>query len=89
MNRPWFDPQTNLLLLDEYVTSMPSFQKAMADSIVTDDELEEQTQRTIHLLKKLEGMLSPEARETATDALSELAVLFALQQRHQSVRTAH
>lgn len=86
MKRPWFDDETNMLLLDEYVTAMPSFQKAMADAVVTDDELEDQAKRTIHLLKKLEGMLSPEAQETATDALSELAVLFALQHRRQIIR---
>lgn len=86
MKRPWFDAETSLLLLDEYVTTMPSFQKVMADSVVTDEELEQQTERTIQLLKKLERMLSPEAQETATDALSELAVLFTLQQQRHFAR---
>lgn len=86
MKRPWFDPQTNMLLLDEYVTTMPSFQKIMADAVVTDSEMDEQTERTIQLLRKLEGMLSPEAQETATEALSELAVLFALQQQRHFAR---
>lgn len=85
MKRPWFDPQTNMLLLDEYVTTMSSFQRAMADSVVTNDELESQALHTVDLLKKLEGMLSPEAQEIATDALCELAVLFALQHQ-QSTR---
>lgn len=85
MKRPWFDPQTNMLLIDEHVTAMPSFQKAMADSVVTNDELEAQAMRTVELLKKLESMISPEAQETATEALCELAVLFALQHQ-QSTR---
>lgn len=87
MKRRWFDPQTHMLLIDEYVTTMPSFQKAIADTVITNDELEEQAERTVALLKKLEGMLSPEAQETATDALCELAVLFSLQ-RQQSARTS-
>ncbi len=79
MTRPWFDAQSNMLLIDEYVTSMPSFQKAMADTVVTHEELELQSTRTVELLKQLESMLSPEAQAVATDALCELAVLFALQ----------
>jgi hypothetical protein len=81
MKRPWFDPQTNMLLIDEHVTTMPSFQKAMADSVVTNDELEAQAMRTVELLKRLEALLSPEAQEVATEALCELGVLFALQQQ--------
>jgi hypothetical protein len=85
MGRSWFDPHSKILKLDEYVLENASFQKIMADTVVTDEEMEEQSQRTLALLQKLETMLSPEIREVATETLSELAVLYALQHHHQRV----
>lgn len=82
MNRPWFDPETGVLLLDDYV-SRPSYRKVMDDGVVTDDELSEQAHQVVGLLGKLEAMLSPEARAVATDAFCELAVLYALARQHQ------
>jgi hypothetical protein len=82
VNRPWFDPQTGVLLLDDYV-SRPTYRKVMEDGVVTDLELAAQAHRVVDLLKKLEAMLSPEARVVATDALCELAVLHALARQHQ------
>jgi hypothetical protein len=79
MDKPWFDPQTGTLLLDEYVVEMDSYRRIVEDETITDDELVEQTQRVASLLRRLEGALSPEAKAIATEALGELAVLNALQ----------
>lgn len=79
MDKPWFDPQTGMLLLDEYVSAMPSFRAVMADGLVTDAEMAEQAQRTVALLRQLEALLSPEAKALATEALCQLAVLYALE----------
>lgn len=79
--RPWFDPETGDVLLDDYVAEMDSYRKVVADAVVTDVELAEQGQRVVTLLRRLEGMLSPEAKEVATDALCELAVLNVLHAR--------
>jgi hypothetical protein len=49
------------------------------DESITDAELLDQTHRVISLLQQLEEELSPEAKALATEALSELAVLSALQ----------
>src|SRR5215211_5108037 len=73
MDRPWFDSETGTLMLDEYVVEMDSYRR------IVDDELAEQTQRVTSLLQQLEGMLSPEAKAIATEALGELTVLHALQ----------
>lgn len=78
MNKPWFDPQTNTLLLDEYVLEMDSFKKILEDSVITSDEVASQAERVVNLLAKLERMLSPEAKEVATDTLCELAVLYVI-----------
>ena len=79
MDRPWFDQETDTLLLDEYVAEMDSYRRIIEDETITDDELVEQTQRVTSLLRQLEEALSPEAKATATEALGELAVLNTLQ----------
>jgi hypothetical protein len=79
MDRPWFDPETGTLLLDEYVLEMDSYRRIVEEEAITDEELVEQTQRVASLLRQLEVALSPEAKAIATEALGELAVLNALQ----------
>jgi flagellin-specific chaperone FliS len=78
-DKPWFDPQTGTLLLDEYVAELDSYRRIIEDGTITDDELAEQTQRVTSLLQQLEGSLSPEVKAIATVALGELTVLNALQ----------
>jgi hypothetical protein len=79
MDRPWFDEQTGTLLLDDYAVEMDSYRRMVEVESITDAELLDQTQRVISLLQQLEEELSPEAKALATEALSELAVLSALQ----------
>ena len=78
-DKPWFDPQTGTLLLDEYVAELDSYRRIVEDGTITDDELAEQTQRVTSLLQQLEGSLSPEVKAIATVGLGELTVLNALQ----------
>jgi hypothetical protein len=79
MDRPWFDEQTGTFLLDDYAVEMDSYRRIVQDETITDAELLDQTQRVMSLLQQLEEVLSPEAKALATEALSELAVLSALQ----------
>jgi hypothetical protein len=79
MDRPWFDEQTGTLLLDDYAVEMDSYRRIVEDETITDAELLDQTQRVMSLLQQLEDVLSPEAKALATETLSELAVLSALQ----------
>ena len=85
-DKPWFDPQTGFLLLDEYVAEMPSYKKIMAHGVVTDEELTEEARRVTALLKRLEAALPPEVKALATETLCELAVLHSLQQHHAKAR---
>lgn len=78
MDKPWFD-ESGLLVLDDYIMQTASYQRITDDRAVDDEEIAEQGQRVAELLKQLEGMLSPEAKAVATDALSELSVLSLLQ----------
>ena len=79
MDKPWFDQETGILLLDEYVLEMDSYRRIVEDEAITDAELVEQTERVTSLLRQLEETLSPEAKAIATEALGEMAVLNALQ----------
>lgn len=82
MTRPWFDPETRMLMLDEYVEEMPSYKKITEDQRVTDDELDEQIQRVIALLQQLDAELPAAIKALMTQALCELSVLYALQRKH-------
>jgi len=79
MTRSWFDPETRLLRLDEYVADMPSFRKIIADDVVSDQELLEHGRRVVALLEELEARLPDDLRELMTETLCELAVLYAVQ----------
>ncbi len=83
MSKPWFDKETNTLLLDEYVMEMPSFKKIIEDNIITDKEMDNQVNRVIEILKQLESILSDEQKEVATEVLCELSVLYALAQKSE------
>ena len=79
MDRPWFDEETDLLLIDEYIVEMDSYKRIVEDKKITDTELLEQTLRVVTLLRRLEEALSSEAKALAKEALGEMAVLNALQ----------
>ena len=77
--KPWFDQETDVLLIDEYIVEMDSYKRIVEDGSITDTELLEQTLRVTTLLRRLEEALSPEAKALTTEALGEMAVLNALQ----------
>src|SRR5918998_2480328 len=79
VDRPWFDQETDVLLIDEYIVELDSYKRIVQDGKITDTELLEQTLRVTTLLRQLEETLSPEAKALATEALGEMAVLNALQ----------
>jgi hypothetical protein len=81
MSKPWFDPDTGILLLDEYVAEMPSFRSIVEDKLITNEEITTHAQRTVSLFRQLEEALTPETHALATDALCELAVLYALERK--------
>ena len=78
-DRPWFDQETDVLLIDEYIVEMDSYKRIVEDGKITDTELLERTERVVTLLRQLEEALSPEAKDLATEAFGEMAVLNALQ----------
>jgi hypothetical protein len=51
--RPWFDQETDTLLLDEYVVEMDSYKRIVEDGVITDTEFLEQALRVATLLRRL------------------------------------
>ena len=71
-----FDKE-GILNIDELVAQRPTFRKIMEDQIVTDDELTNQANLVVNLLKKLEQtLISPRGDQMNT----EMSVLYAIHQ---------
>ena len=47
MEKPWFDAETGVVLLDDYVMEMDSYKKIAEDSVVTDAEIAELLRATV------------------------------------------
>ena len=88
----WFDDKAEHPVIQERVQKLESFTQAMADGVVSSQELEAQSERLTAAMKALEGHLSDEAHAQVTTVLVELSaynvmrVLHELQAQH--ARTA-
>lgn len=63
---------------DEMIAQEPSFQKIMEDGVVTSDELREQTNRVINLLREVENRFSEEDQQLVKELFAEANVLSAI-----------
>lgn len=61
--------------IDEMIAQEPSFQKIMADGIVTDDELKQQSELVISLLREVENRFSEEDQQLVKKLFAETNVL--------------
>lgn len=66
------------LNIDDFILEQDSFKKIMADGIVTEEEMAEQSKRVIALLKSFEKTASPEQIELMRKLLAEISVLIAV-----------
>ena len=73
-----FFDESGTLNIDDLILEQPSFKKIMEDGVVTDEELAEQKERVIAILKKLELNLSPEQIDQVRELLAEISVLVAV-----------
>lgn len=82
----FFNEET-ILNLDEMLVNQPSFKKIMEDGIVTEQELSEQSDKVIALLRRLEAELTPAQLELVKELLVETNVMNAAfyQQKIQNV----
>ena len=84
----WFDDKAEHPVIQERLQKLDSFTSAMADGIVSSQELQAQEDRLGAAMKTLEGQLSDEAHAQVTTVLVELSaynvmrVLHELQSQH-------
>ncbi len=67
--------EQGFLDIDEMIAQEPSFQKIMADGMVTDDELRAQSERVISLLHEVEKRFSEEDQQLVKKLFAEANVL--------------
>ncbi len=79
--------KTNSPVISKYAKKMQSYAKAMADGVITDQEVKEQEARLSDLLKGVESELDDELHAKVTELLCELTVYDMLQMLH-SLQTA-
>lgn len=72
-----------ILKLDEVVMNHPSWQKMMADGIVTAEELTMQADTMTALLHRVDETLNDEQKQMVESLLAEASVLFAAHHVYQ------
>ena len=72
-----FFDESGFLNIDDIILQQTSFKRIMADGVVTEEELNEQKERIITLLKKFEKCSTPEQIDQVRELLAEISVLVA------------
>ncbi|MEO7273680.1 MAG: hypothetical protein ABIX28_26435, partial [Vicinamibacterales bacterium] len=79
----WFDDTNEHPLIQEQVSKLESFTTALADGVVTKQELAGQEARLVDAMKALEAVLSDEQHATATRTLVELTAYNVMRLLHE------
>jgi hypothetical protein len=79
----WFDDKAEHPVIQERVQKLESFTTAMADGIVSSQELKTQEDRLAAAMKTLEGGLSDEAHAQVTTVLVELSAYNVMRVLHE------
>ena len=79
----WFDDTQEHPLIQEQVSKLESFTSALADGVVTKQELAGQEERLVAAMKALEGVLSDEQHAAATRTMVELTAYNIMRLLHE------
>ena len=79
----WFDEKSDLPLIQEQVSKLESFTSALADGVITKQELAGQEQRLVAAMKQLEPKLSDELHADVTKTLVELTAYNIMRLLHE------
>ena len=79
----WFDDDTDLPVIDEQVQKLESFTQAMADGMISRQELEKQQASLVAVMKDVEGRLSDEQHTKVTRLLMELSAYNIMRLLHE------
>ena len=78
----WLDDDAQTTLIDDYARNLGSFVDAMADGIVDANEVAQQEQRVVELMKEVEPQLDDKMHAKVTELLCELSAYNAMQLLH-------
>ena len=84
MKQSWFSEVDGGVRFDEMAFASESFRHMMADGTVTDEELVAQSLRVGKLFQELDQELPDKLHDLVGKALTELAVLYAIQSHQRS-----
>jgi ABC-type lipoprotein export system ATPase subunit len=79
----WFDDKTDSPLIQEQVSKLESFTSALADGVVSSQELSGQEKRLVAAMKALEGDLSDVLHAKTTTVLVELTAYNVMRLLHE------
>jgi hypothetical protein len=79
----WFDDKAKQPLIDAQVQKLESFTSALADGMVSKQELTSQEQRLMEAMKKVEGELSDDLHSKVTALLVELSAYNVMRLLHE------
>ena len=79
----WFDEKAEHEAIQDRATRLESFTSALADGVVSKQELSGQEQRLVGAMKKLEAELSDELHAKVTDVLVELTAYNVMRLLHE------
>lgn len=71
-----FGEETGYLIIDELAMKRDSYAKVLADNVVTEKEIKEQSDLVLDYLKKMDQKLNEEEQEMVIDLICEMAVLY-------------
>jgi hypothetical protein len=79
----WFDDTAKHPMIQEKVETLESFTSALADGVVSRDEVAGQEQRLVAAMKTVEGELSDEVHAKVTTLLVELTAYNVMRLLHE------
>jgi len=79
----WFDERAEHPLIHEKLEKLDSFTSAMADGVVSKQELAGQEERLVQAMKTLEATLSDELHASVTTVLVELTAYNVMRLLHE------
>jgi len=79
----WFDDKADHPLIQEHVSKLESFTSALADGVVTKQELGQQERRLVASMKSLEGELNDALHAKTTTVLVELTAYNVMRLLHE------
>ena len=59
------------LNIEDIVANQPSFKRIIKDGIITEEEIEEQSQRVVAKIKEIEAIATPEVKEKCENSLQK------------------